>query len=440
MAGRGRVLVIAIFLAIQTAAAHSSTVPDTLVLSMEEALSVALARNVATLTTGEAVTSQQAALNESRSAFLPTASASGSYSDTWGEHDGGLADGGDAALGVSITGSWTIWDGGGRWADLSRQSAGLRRAEASLWRTKQSVLQSVIEAYLTLVEALHSLDSAEQSLQLALATSERVSGLLNAGRATVSDVLRADVSVAQQRTALVRSRNEVDTARRELSDLLGGPPLIMVPVEPEFDPVTLLAAPLPDGAEESTPSVAIAEASLAQARAATQGQKSRFLPRLSASATSSWSEQGGKLGEPNRRGSLALGWSLFEGGARCFALQGARASERSANWDLQDTRRQARSDLHQAVADMHAAEAQWEAAKQTVALAEDSYAQETELYNLGRATSLEILTALDTLNESRREEIGSRYQILRAYARLRAVRGTLNAAMFKGSHLQPEAI
>jgi outer membrane protein TolC len=417
-----------------------AAIPDTLVVSMEEALSTALAHNVTVLTAEEAVAVQRASRNEARSAFLPTVSASGSYSDTWGEEDAGLPDGGDATLGASITGSWTIWNGGGRWADLSRQSAALRRAEASLWQAKQGVLQSTIDAYLTLVETLHAFDVAEQSLRLAMASSEQSTGLLNAGKATVSDVLRTDVNVAQQRTAVVRARNAVTTARRALSDLLGGPFVLIVPVEPEFEPIQLLDTPLPAGAAESTPLVAIAEAAVAQAHATTLGQKSRFLPRLSASATSSWSEQDGELGEPDRRGSLGLSWSLFEGGARCFALQGAKASERGARWDLQDARRQSQSSLEQAWSDMRAAEAQWEAAKQTVALAEDSYAQETELYNLGRATSLEVLTALDTLNESRREEIASRYEILRAYAQLRAVLGTLDATMFKGSHLRPEAM
>jgi outer membrane protein len=434
------IVVLAAFLCAGSQFAHADAVtpPDTLRLSMEEALTLALARNVSTLTAREAVIGQAAARNEARAVFLPTLSASGSYSDTWGEEDGGLPDGGDAALGASITGSLTLWNGGGRMADLARQTAALHRAEASLRQAQQSALRSTIDAYLTLVESLHSLDIAEQSLSLAMATSEQTTGLLNAGRATVSDVLRADVTVAQQRTALVRSRNDVTTARRVLSDLLGGPFVVVVPVEPEFEPSLLLATPLPEGVEESSPSVAIAEASVTQARATTRGQKSRFLPRLNASATSSWSEHGGEFGEPDRRGSLAVSWSLFEGGARCFALQGAQAAERSARWDLQDTRRQVKSDLEQAWIDMRAAEAQWDAAMQTVALAEDSHAQETELYTLGRSTSLEVLSALDTLNESRREEIASRYQILRAYAQLRAVRGTLEATMFKGSSLCPE--
>lgn len=431
--------VLILWAASHSALADPGVAPDTLVLTMEDALSTALARNVSVRNAEEAVTVQKASRKEAVAAFAPSLSAGGSYSDTWGEEDGALPDGGDAAWAASITASWTIWDGGGRWADLARQSAGLSRAEASFWQTKQSVLRSVIDAYLTLVEASHTQEVAEQSLRLASATLERATGLRDGGRATASDVLRAEVTVAQQRAELVRARNNVQTARRTLSDLLGVPFTIILTVDPDFDPVMLRAAGHPSGATGTLPSVAIAEASVAQARATTLGQKARFLPRLTASATSSWSRHEDSFGEPERRGSLGLSWSLFEGGARVFALEAARASQRSATWDLQDARRQITSDIEQAWADMQAAEAQWEAAKQTLALAEDSYAQENALYDLGRATSLEVLTALDTLNRSRREEVASRYQILRAFAQLRACCGTLNVTMFRGSHLRQEA-
>ncbi len=416
---------------------HAGTLagPDTLVLSLEEALLTAQARNVSMLTAREALEAQGAASRQARGAFWPTLTFGTSYADAWG----GVADlrDGDATLTANLAASWTIYSGGGRRAELARQEAARRRAEASLRRTSQDVFVSTIDAYLGLVEALHTREVATHSLRLAEETEAQTIALRDAGKATISDVLRARVSVARQKAELIRASAAVRTAEQNLANVLGGLEATIVPIEPEFEPRSLLEASF-DPDLSSLPVVEVAEASLAGARAAMRAQKARFLPRITASATSSWDEVDRAAGEPLRRGTLGLSWSLFEGGTRWWGLQGARASERSARWSLEHTQRQARSDLSQARADMESAKAQWEASKETVRLAETAYEQEKKLYELGRATSLEVLSALETLNDSRRAEISSRYGILRAYARLCALVGRLEPGMFKGSRMKVE--
>ena len=100
--------------------------------------------------------------------------------------------------------------------------------------TTEQTLLAVIDAYLGLLEAARSLQVTEASLELAMESQEQTEALLRAGKATTSDLLRAQVSVSQEEGSLILARNAVDNAERDLCDVLNLPRSRIAPVEPEF--------------------------------------------------------------------------------------------------------------------------------------------------------------------------------------------------------------
>jgi outer membrane protein TolC len=123
---------------------------------------------------------------------------------------------------------------------------------------------------------------------------------------------------------------------------------------------------------------------------------------------------------------------LFEGGSRHFRLEQSHAEKRTATYQLNAAEQETWNSFQRGIGNIKSSLAQWETAKQTVELATESYRQLQELYTLGRATSLELFDAQDTLNDAKLDEITARYAIHTSYVSLLSELGLLEEYVSKG--------
>ena len=402
---------------------------DTLFLSLENALLISMERNLDIKTASEQVRSSRAGYNETKTAFLPSLGVTTSLSDSYDGQETLLNNTNSQA---SISASWTIWNGGSRFADLHRSHASLILSEAEERLSREQVIQSTMDSYLSLIEAYHSLDVTTEALELARETLEQTEGLRTAGKATTSDILRAKVEVSKQQKELISSSQEVRNVQRDLCNVLNIPYSVIVPSEPEllFPDVQQLLDRLTD--EIDTPAIAKARANLDRADASIDAAEASFLPRLSASGSANWSGSDLSFPDPDYRLGLSLSWSLFEGGSRHFQLEQSHADQRTASYQLEAAEQTAWNAFQRGIGDIKSSLAQWESAKQTVELAAESYSQLQELYTLGRATSLELFDAQDTLNEAKLDEIKARYTIHTSHISLLSTLGLLEEYLNQG--------
>jgi len=423
-------VILTLFLLLWQSSAHSSIQPaDTLFLSLEDALQITMKRNLDILTAVEQVRSSRAGYNESKTAFLPSLGVSTSISEQFDDYETMTNDTNSQA---SVSASWTLWDGGSRFADLDMSHASLilSEAEERLWR--EQALRTTMDSYLSLIESYHSLNVATESLELARETLEQTEGLRRAGKATTSDILRAKVEVSSQQKELISASQEVHNLQRDLCDVLNMPYSIIVPFEPElqFPDLHQFTDIQPD--EIETPSITKARANLDRAIASTDATEASFLPRLSASGSANWSGSDFSFTDPDYRAGLSLSWSLFEGGSRHFRLEQSHAEKRTATYQLNAAEQETWNSFQRGIGNIKSSLAQWETAKQTVELATESYRQLQELYTLGRATSLELFDAQDTLNDAKLDEITARYAIHTSYISLLSELGLLEEYVSKG--------
>ncbi len=410
---------------------------ETLQLSLDQAINLALEQNLSIRQAAEGVIVARAAHNEAKTAFLPTLGASSSYTAHPEEDAGdGLLARDQSGHQTGFNANWTLWQGGSRFANLSMQGASKELAGSERKKTTEQTLLTVIDAYLSLLEATRSLRVTKASMELALENREQTEALLTAGKATISDLLRAQVSVSQEEGALILAHNAVDNAERDLYDVLNLTHTKINPVEPDFVEVAPGDLERIDAQEVETPEIDIAASRLSMSEAKTAQVKASFQPNLSLFGSYNWSGEGYEFENSDYSGGVRVSWSLFEGGSRHYQLQAAKADERSLRFNLEETEREVANAIDSNTRAVRSAHAAWETAQRTVDLAQESYDQIEAMYRLGLSTSLELFTAQETLNESKLGEITAFYAIYRSYTRLLADMGQLDATIAKGSLFQ----
>jgi outer membrane protein len=132
-----------------------------------------------------------------------------------------------------------LFDSGQTWIGLSQAGLDKRAAAMAATRTRQEVIAETVIAYTGVQVAQESLRVVEQALDTARANMKLVRSRLESGFVVKSDLLRAEVRVAELEQAQVEGRSQAEIAAAALNAAMG------LPVETAFR----LATPLEVGPE-----------------------------------------------------------------------------------------------------------------------------------------------------------------------------------------------
>jgi outer membrane protein len=320
-------------------------------------------------------------------------------------------------------------------SELRRTKAVETAAEASertqLYNTALNVKQQYFNGLAAReleAAALRQLEQAEQ--QMAVSTAR-----VRAGAATKSDSLRSVIQVGNARLAVLSARNSLQVANAGLTRLVGtdfvvtaSPTDTLAPAAVMLDNETLVSM------LDASPALQQAEADLAAARAAVKTARAAWLPSVSASysfsanQSSSGFETGnlfllGGQNPNNKRLNFNVSYPLFNQLQRETSITQAQVTERNAEATLRDARLAARQTLTQALGTLRLAEERAAIQDASVAAAEEDLRVQTQRYQLGAATLLDVLTSQTTLNQARAALIQARYDARVAKAQIEALVG-----------------
>lgn len=154
-----------------------------------------------------------------RSSYLPSLSASSSYS--WANQDRSLT-GGNTSWSFRLSGSYTLFDGFAREQSLGQATESRRVARLTEEDARRSVRQDVDAALRTLetqeqaiVIAVEARMVAEEDLRLNTVRYEA------GGTATILDVITSQVALDQAEANLVSARYDYALAKAELESIVG---------------------------------------------------------------------------------------------------------------------------------------------------------------------------------------------------------------------------
>lgn len=270
-------------------------------------------------------------------------------------------------------------------------------ADATVAWTRAETRLEVVRAYYGAVLAAEKVATLEAAARAAGAHVRQAESMVEAGFATKSDALLAQVKAGEVEAELVSARGDAELARRGLALLLGSPDDLgfELPARlPATDAVKALAAEdLPEGAR-SRGDVEAARMGLSAARADATRAKSLYVPRINAFARLDWnSDARPYAGEENWTAGVMLSWSPFAGASQIAEIRGAEGRARAARAGTEAAEAKARLEVEQTETKRSVAQARLEIAERATRQSVEAHRIVARKYDGGLATVVELLDA-----------------------------------------------
>ena len=265
---RLRIAALGLALGLTAAPALAQDVSDVdaapTVLTLDEALALALGRNIDLARAQNSVGFAEVDVAQDRAAFGPTLSVTAGPSLTYARGAGSsfvdstgavfdTGSGGDltAGLSASASSSLTLFDAGLRRANLDQSQSQLAATQASLSRTEEQTLYLTATQYLYVLQDAAVVRVNEEALAAQEQQLDLIEAFYDAGNRSLADVLQQRATIAQSRQSLVTAQQSVATSLLDLKQTLRLAPateVVVAPVDttavlpvPTLDPYALVA-------------------------------------------------------------------------------------------------------------------------------------------------------------------------------------------------------
>jgi len=401
------------------------------VVTLEEAIAAALQSHPSLIQGRGAVRTAEAGERTALGAFLPSLSmssgASLSSTERFNPQTNTTVRGSNDSYSAGLSASVDLFTAGRRGAELRRARAATEAAEASLVNQRFAVILSVKRAFFDVLRADELIRVAEASLNRAREGLEAAQHRMNAGTATRSDVLRAELEIANARQALLQAQAQRRTAAFALGRVIGVDGAVGARLTESLEP-----RPLSVSDEElammvvrNAPSVRAAESAVRSAEAGAAAARAQYFPSLRFSSGYDWFNQDATLSGGRTSWSMRVGLSypLFNGFAREASVERAEVEVTVARAQAEDARRAARAELERVLTGLRLAEQQIALAEEAVRVAEEDLRVQQERYRLGASTFLDQVASQVNLLQAELNRVAARYDYQIARAELEALVG-----------------
>lgn len=287
---------------------------------------------------------------------------------------------------------------------LRAEIAGSRE---SARRVRQNLYLSVAESYYQTIsyeEDLLILNDVVKSLDSRIAVLEK---WVRLGRSRDSELLQSQTTLAQTRVSIERTK-KLMVATREMLAFYIGVPSSRWSLQPD-------AAALPDSLvmgeylaqSANRPDVLAAVELERSARARLSAAKGEHFPKLSFDGNYAFYNSD-TPGQTDWSGFLTLEIPIFEGGSIEARVDQNKSLFAQRKLDLSQLQREAERDVRTAFDQFNASLAELARLREAVATANLNYRAQEADYNLHVVNNIDVLDALQTLHNLRREEASAR--------------------------------
>jgi outer membrane protein TolC len=374
-------------------------------LSLSDSVALALKNNPSIKMAQSDKDKSKWSVDEAKAGRLPTVSLGSSYS---------LKDNNPAGtddLSNSLRMNWQLYSGGRVEGQIDQAKRGVQVADLGVEKTKQQLKLDTTSAYFTILQTKNLVDVNQQSVSNLQEHLTSVQAKYDVGVVAKSDVLRAEVELANAQQNLIKAQNNYDLAVAGLLNTM------------TIDPGTELALTdtlsyqkydktLEDSlaAAQVRPDVAQADENVKIAETAIKVAKSGNRPSVSVSASNGWN--GSVLpesGDDNWNVGLSASWSLFDAGSSNAKVKQADASLDKVKEQAVQVKNAAALEVRQNYLSMQEAEKRIDTNKVAVGKAEEDLVIAREKYNAGVGTNLDVIDAQLALTQAKTNEIQALY-------------------------------
>jgi len=403
-------------------------------LTLEEAVKTALQMNERAISAGAELTAAQARVAQARAAFLPSFTASTTYTRRPFEvtrQIGGTsmviqsfnALSGTGTLNLTLFNAVNI-------PTLNFYKAGRTAQEFASAESRRQLSFEVGQAFLTTLSAAQVLEASKHRCDYARQNLEAARARYAAGLVSVNDVTRAELELASAEMSVIQGQGRTETTAIQFGNLLNDREAAKRKlVAPEF----LISA---DSGRFDDTETMIAEAQIrrldlnalrwrAKAQQALLLQPTlAWFPSLSFATRATYTNEAGLTGRNwNWNLGLTLSWSIFDGFLRNAEYREQNALAKIADLDVKAALRGVEIDVREARVSLASQKAALNQAQVALEVARKNAAETSELYRQGLATALEVADATVRLFEAEVAQVGQRFNLGISFLNLEAALG-----------------
>jgi outer membrane protein TolC len=406
------------------------------VLTLATAVDLALCNNPTTRSSWAAAREASAALGQAESAWLPSATATGSQTRTYGDYvnaTGNIQSGPENTRDAALNLSWTLYDFGGR-SGRVRSARGLLDAAAdTLSSVSQQTVAGAVQSYYAVVAAEATLNADKTTEDAAARSLDIARSLRDGGVSTLGDVLQAqtahDLAVLTRVQAELAVKNAYGALAIEIG-LRADRPLELeaAAVPAEVPAVDARMADLMAEAARQRPDLAAAEAQRDAAAADVTVARALGRPSISIQAGRSSAYTPYVANQNYNQIGIYVTVPIFSGFSTTYGVRQAQAALEVSDANVEQARLQVSLGVWNAYYGLESANQQLGATALLITTAGDNQQVALGRYQSGVGTIIDVLTAQSAAASARLLRINAEFGWQVARAQLALALGRLAGA------------
>ncbi len=321
-----------------------------------------------------------------------------------------------------------LFDGRQTATRVERAQLGQKQADARLVQVEQQIRFETLRAFYGLLLAEAKKEVAAEAVKLAEADVKLSRDRVEAGTAVVSDLLAAEVQLAEARQQAIQSDGDAVTAEAALNTALGLP--IGTPkkvsgalAEKKFD--VAAQEELIRLAMEHRPDLNRAGLAVRSGEVLATGARNEYLPRVDVFANFGASRNNFVSGSSDYTVGASVTFNLFDAG-RSARIAQARAAAKLATGEHDYLANQIRLEVVRTHQQFISARERLKVAERIIAQAGEALRITQDRYQEGLTTITEVLRAETTLTRARLNILVARHDYYVGYAGVLLSTGQLN--------------
>lgn len=406
------------------------------ILSLEECINIALENNLDIKRARNNALSAKAGYTQSKMQFLPSLSAGASHS--WNEGlqfdqtAGGLVNATTLSGGGSIDGNLVLFNGFQNIYGLQRDKYLYEASEQRVRSNELITEASVVSGFLNIINIRENLKIQEQVNDLLKEQLGREEKRERAGVGNMEQVYNFRSQVAQQELRIVNLRNDLQTAKLTLIQILLLDPLDdydfqgVTPNDQQLEQELEAYQSVYDKARDFSPALKSAQLNLEASKKSYKISQFNWMPSVSLNAGygTGWSSNikdiDGTVLDPNLQfknnastnARFSMSIPLFTRFNNRTQMQQEKINYLNAELTLQDTENDLRNQVQQAYLDLLNAKESYRAAKESLLNLNTAFEFSKNRYENGTIDFVTYLVSLNGKNNGELELTRAKYSIL----------------------------
>lgn len=330
--------------------------------------------------------------------------------------------------------SQNIFDFGRNWNTIREAKAAFDASSYNLAAARQSVYATVKQRYFELLKAIRLEQEFMEAVERSREQLNRTKSMYEIGSVAQVDVYRSEVILGTDEVNLINQKNTVRIAQSNLNIVMGRDPetpIEIADVEPQTKSLEITLDEAIETAISNNPDLKSFKSDMQSADFGVKRAKGAFLPSIGFGLTylNSGNEFQQAYGTFEDEFQIVLGaqfnFDIFNG----FSDK-AEVSRQSANFAIareshEDRRRTLEVEVKQAYLNLQAFNEISEINQRNLRAAEEEYRLAQERYRVGAGTQLEVTEAQVSLTRARVSLVAAEYDAMIARAQLEAAMGMI---------------